>query len=322
MRMLPEVDTNHSRCLYSSSEETAVEPISHKYRDSIMRMMATSSGQSLVTDKNVHQVGNPDILPYIDRIIEANLLPGSGINGAEHLDELLRVSQGGEACLLLLEHYSNFDLPVFHYLLRKRPGTGQALADALLAVAGIKLNESNPAVLAFTEAYSRLVIYPSRSLEIIKRNLKDPKELLAEIMRSATVNRAAMRSLAELKHTGHIVLVFPSGTRFRPWDPSTKQGVREIDSYVKSFAKMCLIAVNGNILRLNPEGEMMEDLICQDRVQYTVGPVLDCAEFRTRVKHEHHFREDKKQAVVDEIMAQLERMHEASEKDRLASGAV
>ena len=124
------------------------------------------------------------------------------------------------------------------------------------------------------------MIYPSRSLEIIKRNLKDPKELLAEVMRSTTVNLASMRSLAELKHTGHIVLVFPSGTRYRPWDPSTKQGVREIDSYVKSFAKMCLIAVNGNILRLNPEGEMMDDLICQDRVQYTVGPVLDCAEFR------------------------------------------
>ena len=176
-------------------EETAVEPISHKYRDSIMRMMATSSGQSLVTDKNVHQVGKSrySSLYRSHHRGEPSARIGHTRN-AEHLDELLRGSQGGEACLLLLEHYSNFDLPVFHYLLRKRPGTGQALADALLAVAGIKLNESNPAVLAFTEAYSRLVIYPSRSLEIIKRNLKDPKELLAEIMRSATVNRAAMRS--------------------------------------------------------------------------------------------------------------------------------
>ncbi|HTX73514.1 MAG TPA: 1-acyl-sn-glycerol-3-phosphate acyltransferase, partial [Rectinemataceae bacterium] len=188
----------------------------------------------------------------------------------------------------------------------------------LLAVAGIKLNETNPAVLAFTEAYSRLVIYPSRSLEIIRRNLKDPKELVAEMMRSATVNRAAMRSMAELKHSGHVVLVFPSGTRFRPWDPTTKHGVREIDSYVKSFDKMCFVAVNGNILRLNPQGEMDEDLICQDRVLYSVSPVTGCAEFRSRVKHEHHFRDDKKQAVADEIMAQLERMHESAEKDRLA----
>jgi len=299
-----------------------VDTISRKYRDSIMRMMASSGGQSLVTDKNVHQVGNPEILPYIDTIIEENLLPGSGIRGEEHLDELLEASQSGEPCLLLLEHYSNFDLPVFHFLMRRKPDTGQALADALLAVAGIKLNETSPAVSAFTEAYSRLVIYPSRSLEIIKRNLKDPKELVAEIMRGTMVNHAAMKALAELKRSGHIVLVFPSGTRFRPWDPSTKQGVREIDSYVKSFSKMCFVAVNGNILRLNPEGEMMEDLIYQDRVIYTVGPVQDCAEFRAHVKHIHHFREDKKQAVADEIMAQLERMHEATEKDRLASGAM
>jgi len=298
-----------------------VEPISRKYRDSIMRMMASSRGQSLVTDRNVHQVGNPEVLPFIDRIIEENLLPGSCIRGEEHLSELLGSAERGEPCLLLLEHYSNFDLPVFHYLLRKGSQAGRALAEALISVAGIKLNETNPAVLAFTEAYSRLVIYPSRSLEIIRRNLKDPKELVAESMRSTTVNRAAMRALAELKHSGHVVLVFPSGTRFRPWDPTTKRVVREIDSYVKSFAKMCFVAVNGNVLRLNPQGEMDEDLICQDRVLYTVSPVLDCAEFRARVKHEHRFREDKKQAVADEIMAQLERMHDSAEKDRLGPGA-
>ena len=37
------------------------------------------------------------------------------------------------------------------------------------------------------------------------------------------------------------------------------------------------------------------------------------------MKHMHHFREDKKQALVDEVMAQLERLHEGAEKDRLSS---
>ncbi len=297
-----------------------MEPISRKYRDNILRMMATAQGShSVVTDRNVHQPGNPDLLPFVDKMVSENLLPGSGINGSEHLGELLAAAQRGEPCLLLLEHYSNFDLPVFHYLLRQASEEGRRFAEALIAVAGIKLNETNPAVLAFSEAFSRLVIYPSRSIEIIKRNYKDPKELVAEMMRSSTVNRAAMRALAELKTSGKIILVFPSGTRFRPWDPTTKHGVREIDSYVKSFSKMCLVAVNGNILRLNPGGsEMQEDLVCQDRVQYTVSPVIDCAEFRARVKHVHHFREDKKQAVVDEIMALLERSHESVEKDRLS----
>jgi Acyltransferase len=294
-----------------------MEPISRKYRDRIMRMMGVSRGQTVVSDKNVHQPGNADILPFIDSMVAENLLPGSGIRGMEHLEELFAGASAGVPSLLLLEHYSNFDLPVFHYLLRQAGGNGPGIADALLAIAGIKLNETNPVVLAFTEAYTRLVIYPSRSVEIIQRNLKDPKELVAEVMRSATVNRAAMKSLAQLKHQGNIVLVFPSGTRYRSWDPATKRGVREIDSYVRSFSKMCLIAINGNMLRLNTEGGMEDDLVCEDRVVYTASPVIDCASFREHVKKVHHFRDDKKQAVADEIMAELEAIHETTEKDRL-----
>jgi hypothetical protein len=292
-----------------------MEPISHKYRDRIMRMMSVSKGQALVTDHNVNQAGNPELLPYIDGVIADNLLPGSGVRGMENLDALLKAAQAGEPCLLLLEHYSNFDLPVFHYLLRHE---GRAdIADAIVAIAGVKLNESNPAVLAFTEAYTRLVIYPSRSLEIIKTKYKEPKELVAEIMRGTAINRAAMRALSSIKVSGKLILVFPAGTRFRPWDPSTKRAVREIDSYVKSFSKMCLVSINGNILRLNPQGEMDEDLICQDRVLFEASRIIECAEFRAWVKHEHHLRDDKKQAVADEIMLRLERMHETVEKDRL-----
>ncbi len=297
-----------------------MEAISRKYRDRIMRMMAASRGQAVVSDKNVYQQANLDILPIIDSMISENLLPGSEIRGLEHLEELHAAARAGEPCLLLLEHYSNFDLPVFHYLLRQAGPRGAEVADALMAIAGIKLNESNPVVLAFTEAYTRLVIYPSRSIEIIKENLKDPKELLAEMMKSTTVNLASMRALSHLKKEGKLVLVFPSGTRYRPWDPSTKRGVREIDSYIKTFSKMVLVAINGNILRLKGEGAGMEDdMICEDRVVYTASPVIDCGEFRDEVKHLHRMVEDRKQARVDEIMARLDRLHEASERERLSS---
>lgn len=294
-----------------------MEPISHKYRDRILKMMALSRGESHVSEDNVYQPGNDSLLPFIDGVVAENLLPGSGIRHFERLIELLDAAKSGQPCILLLEHYSNFDLPVFHYLLRQEGPQGVEAARALLAIAGIKLNESNPVVLAFTEAYSRLVIYPSRSIEIIKRNLKDPKELVAEVMRSTTVNRASLKALAALKTQGRLVLVFPAGTRFRPWDPSSKRGVREIDSYIKTFGKMCLVSINGNILRLNPDGEMEEDLVCQDRVVYDVSPVMDCHEFRDRMKKEHKHREDKKQAAVDGLMDILERMHEEVEKTRL-----
>ncbi len=282
-------------------------------------MLKVSRGNHSVTEKNVFQPGNPDNLPYIDSIIRDHILPGSGLRGIENLKSLHEAASHGESCLLLVEHYSNFDLPVFHYFLRESGPEGTAIADTLIAIAGIKLSESNPAVLAFTETYSRIVIYPSRSIEIIKRNLKDPKELVTEMMRSTMVNRAAMKSMSEVKKNGKIILVFPAGTRYRPWDPESKRGVREIDSYIKSFDKMCLVSINGNILRLNPSGAMEDDTLHSDRMVLKAGPVLDCETYREKVKHEHRFRDDKKQAVVDQIMVDLDIMHEEVEKNRLDS---
>jgi glycerol-3-phosphate O-acyltransferase len=299
-----------------------MEPISKRYRENILKMMGASQGEAHVSEHNVYQPGNKAILPFIESIIEENLLPGSELRHPERIAELIEASKRGEPCLLLLEHYSNFDLPVFCYLLAK--ALGAEAAEAIVAIAGIKLNESNPVVLAFTEAYSRIVIYPSRSIEGLKEALKDPKEYVAELMRSTTVNRAAMKSLAEVKTSGKLILVFPSGTRFRPWDPATKRGLREIDSYLKSFSKMCLVSINGNILRINPEGEMQEDLVCQDRLVLDASPLIDCAEFRERAKKEHKAREerkllheDKKQAIVDALMAILSTMHDEVEKTRL-----
>ncbi len=292
-----------------------MEPISARYRETIMKMVKAATRTTAVAEDDLYQEANTAILPYIDSIVQENLLPGSEIRSMANLEQLLKLAKSGKSCLLLLEHYSNFDLPSFCYLLRQSGPSGAEIADAVVAIAGIKLSETDPVVSAFTEAYSRLVIYPSRYLEIIKEKMKDPKELVAELMKSATVNRNAMKTLGELKTAGKLILVFPSGTRYRPWDPSTKRGVREIDSYLRSFDWMCAISINGNILRINPEGEMKEDLICKDRVVFDVSPPMSCPEFRERVKHSKHFGDDKKQAIVDALMASLDAMHEAVDKD-------
>lgn len=295
-----------------------MESISAKYRNVFIEAMKHSRIPETVTEDNVFQPANPEILPFIDRIVGENLLPGSGIRNFENLVELHREAQEGKSCLLLLEHYSNADLPAFHYLLRRHGPEGEQLAHAIVAVAGIKLNEDNPLIRAIVEAYSRLVIYPSRSMEIIRSHLTDPKELFLEVMKSRSINHAAMKELEALKKSGRILLVFPTGTRYRPWDPATKRGVREIDSYLKSFDRMVLVSVNGNLLQINPEDPQMHvDLVGPDKVVYDAGPVLDCREFRERVKRSVHFNDDKKQAVVDAVMRRLEEMHEAVEKDRL-----
>jgi len=297
--------------------ENAMDSIRDRYKQLITEMMSHLGQQSGISEKDVLQEGNKELLPYIDRIITDHLLPGSCIAGFENLQALQKLSEQGEPCLILAEHYSNFDLPAFHYLLRQNGAAGEKIADRIISIAGIKLSESNTAVHAFAQAYSRIIIYPSRSLEIIKKNYKDPNKLYHEVRRSLSINRAAMKALNEVKEQGRIVLVFPAGTRFRPWEPETKRGVREIASYIKSFSKFCLVAINGNILRINPSGEMEEDLLHPDKVVMTVSPVYDSKEFLAGIKLDHHFRDDKKQEIVDHLMGILEKMHNDVEKDRI-----
>ncbi|AEF86721.1 conserved hypothetical protein [Treponema primitia ZAS-2] len=289
-----------------------METLSGKFKEQIQKAVRLSKVSTVVTEQDVYQEGDQNVLPFLHKMVETLVLPGSGISGFEHLKELLEKANAGHSCLLFVEHYSNMDLSAFHYLLQKEPDPGKAIADALVAIAGIKLNEENPVVAAFTGAHTRLVIYPSRSLSHL-----DPVKDRAELVRSNGINRAAMKALSDIKVKGKLILVFPSGTRYRPWDPQTKKGVREIDSYIKSFEYMCMVAINGEVLHVSP-GDMMDDFVSEDVVRYTAGPVLSCAEFRSaaRAVAEAAGVEDKKQAVVDTIMERLEEMHIAGEADR------
>ena len=291
-----------------------MEPISARYRDTIIKALKHSRGQQDITTDNVYQPGNTTIVPFIKAIIDENLKPDSTIRSMENLIKLSELAGNGKSCLLLLEHYSNFDLPVFIHLLRKAGPEGIKIADSIVAIAGIKLSATDPIVTTFAEAYSRLVIYPSRSVDALKKGMKDPKALAAEVLKSNAINRATMKALGDLKTSGKLILVFPSGTRHRPWDPSTKRGVREIDSYLKSFDYMCLVSINGNILRINPEGEMHEDLICRDTIILDVSQPLDCAEFRETNKKGTSLGDDRKQIIVDALMSRLEEMHQAVEE--------
>jgi glycerol-3-phosphate O-acyltransferase len=287
--------------------------LSEAYKDIIVQVVKLTKSMNLsVTEDNVYQKANKDLLPLIDKMFVDIALPGSGVYGMENLNELLKKANEGASCLLLLEHYSNFDLPAFSYLLRQEPHGGKEIEDAIVAIAGMKLN-ADPVVAAFIAAYSRLVIYPSRSLFHL-----DPVKDKEELLRGSAINRASMKTLNEIKTQGKLVLVFPAGTRYRPWDPSTKQGVREIDSYIKSFDYMCLVAVNGELLRVRGDDNMMDDYISPDILQYTASPVISTSDFRKnrRAEAESAGIDDKKQAVVDAIMRELESMHNNLENER------
>jgi hypothetical protein len=289
-----------------------MEPISSRYRDKIIEMMKNVRHTSVVTEKDVFQKANPLNRPYIDSMVEELLLPGSGILNLENLHRLCELSRQGASCLILMEHYSNFDIPCLYYLLEREGENGKQIADSIISIAGMKLNEENPIVLAFTEAYTRIVIYPSRSL----KHVSDPAVLKEEKHKNNAINRAAMHEMIRAKKSGHIMLVFPAGTRYRPWDPSSRKGLKEIDSYIKSFDYMVLVGISGNVLRINPSEAMHEDFVTQDVVLYNAGPVIECGPFRKRMKAEAPFGDDSKQYVVDRVMDELQVLHEAAERSR------
>ena len=281
-------------------------PISQKYRHLFVEMMkGTTRHSQEITTENVFQKANPTTRPHIDKIVAEHLLPGSGFEGVENLYQLHDLSAQGRSCLILLEHYSNFDLPAFLYLLERVGPKAKQIADGIVAISGMKLNEESKVVLAFSEAYTRIVIYPSRYFD----GITDPEKLAAERRRSSAINRASLHEMVRCKHSGHIILVFPTGTRYRPGKPDTKRGLKEIDSYIKSFDYMLFVASSGNILRINPEGEMTEDLICEDKIVFKASPLVKCHEFRDRVRAEAPAGADPKQFVVDRVMAELERAH-------------
>ena len=280
------------------------------FGDQTKRAIKISKTPTHITEDNVYQEGDPNVLTILDEMVNYLLLPGSGMDGMENLEELFAKAEAGKSCLLLVEHYSNMDLSIVSLLTRIAGGRGKEIGDSIIAIAGMKLNEDSPVVAAFTGAYSRIVICPSRSLQEL-----DPEKNKDEILRGNAINRAAMKAIIRQKYKSKLILVFPSGTRYRSWDPTSKKGVRDIDSYIRSFDYLCFAAINGEILHVQ-RTDMMNDAVSKDIIRVTVSPVIACEEFRESVLAKLPEEADKKQAVADQIMIELEKMHITAEEKR------
>lgn len=290
-------------------------PLGVCYAHLFEKLRNLNHSDSVITHENVLQEANKDILKILDGMLEDVLMEGSSFDGLENVNAFLDCVNEGKRGLILMEHYSNFDLPGFSYLLRKS-GNKAAIevAERLVAIAGMKLSEENPMVSAWASGYSRIVIYPSRSLA----SIKDPEERAAEEQRSRAINMASMRALDNVRKQGKIVLVFPAGTRFRKNKPETKRGVREIDSYIRLSDVILPVSINGNCLRISDKDpkNMIADEVWHDKVIFTAGKIIECKEFRKNIQDKlSQDLEDKKQPVVDEIMNILNIMHDQVEKN-------
>ena len=289
--------------------------LNHEFHRTIGQMITNSPAKNkIITEHNVFQEGNPTNRPLMKQIINQLILPGSTVRGFDNLVDLYDRAQRGADCLMLMEHYSNFDIPCFYELLDRRGEIGEKITDSIVSMAGIKLNEESDLVRSFTEIFTRVVIFPSRSLD----KVADPDKRRLAQARKDRINRAAFKELYRLKRSGRIINVYPTGTRYRPWDPSTGKGVREVESYVRYFKWMVLVAVNGNTLVINPSDSMDEDIPTQDVIIYTVSPVYSCREYRNKAATTLDPGGDAKQHVMDTIMDGLKELHEQTEIERLA----
>jgi len=276
-------------------------------------MESNLTGDYSFSPSNVYQEGCPENKAILGQFADSFLLPGSRIQNVEALKELHRRSMAGESCLILSEHYSNFDFPVFYHLIEKNPDLGPKVAETLLPIRGMKLSEDSPITALFTRSYDTLIIYPSRSLE----NITDPEELAAIRKISVPINHAAMKEMINKKHNGRMILVFPAGTRYRPWDPESRKGVREIHSYVKTFDNVLFLAINGNSLPPHESNDMTQDTAIPDLIILTCSDIVKGRNFRKVAEESTPEGADPKQHVVDRVMAELESINKRVEPERL-----
>lgn len=289
-------------------------PLKEKYADMFVEMAKLSRAAAKIDETKVYEEANLDTRKYMYKLLDDNFLPGSGLGNIENFKAFYNaVVKEGKSGLILMEHYTNLDLPAILYLLDKQgEDWAKDLSSRIVAVAGMKLNETSVGVRAFTEGFTRVVIYPTRSLDAVGAKDISEEEKKAEEQKARKINFAAMRAMDACKKRGQAILVFPSGTRYRPGKPETKKGLREIDSYLRLFDCMILVSINGNCLRINPASpdDMVSDLVEQDKVVLTASPVINCKEFRDKVLASLPADDpDPKQKTIDRVMEILEQQH-------------
>ena len=288
--------------------------LAETFKGVIDRMVAQSriTEDRVLTPDNVYQEKHEANRELVYPLIRQLLTDDSGIEGLENLVELGELSRQGHACLILSEHLGNFDVPTFWTLMRSAGPAHEELFDRIVFIAGRKLNEESAVVKLFTEMFTRIVISPKTFYENLPAG-EEKERLAAE---AQAINIAAYRKIRELKAQKRMLLVYPTGTRFRPWEPATGRGLREVEAYLRSFEYFIVAASQGNLMPPEKDVVMADETPKPGRVVLRFGAVRACAGFRREAIAEYGRRQaagavlpDDKQFVIDRIMEEIAALH-------------
>ena len=128
-----------------------------------------SKAAAKIDETEIYEEANPETRKYLTLITKDNVLPESHIINVQYFKEFYdAIVNGGKTGVLMMDHYSNMDLPcLIHLLENYGEDWATDFSKRLVAIAGMKLNEANPIVRALTESFTRVVIYPTRSLNSV-----------------------------------------------------------------------------------------------------------------------------------------------------------
>ena len=254
--------------------------------------------------------GSLKIRELVDTLLEKLILPQSSVIGFENLEELFELSKSGHSCLLLLEHYSNFDIPSWYYLLKNLYGErGIRISEKIISMATAKLTSHSDVVRSFAQAYPRIpVIAPP---EINK--LRDKPEHTENLKQALAFNHQSFKQMITEKNSGSIILIFPAGTRFRPNKPETKIPIPQMDSFIRQFDYVTHVGSSGILLEVNETGNMADEFLQKDALIFEIGKVTESKQFRTSAK-EAFPQETQRDAIAKTILRELDVLHTSASK--------
>ncbi len=260
-----------------------------------------------------YQPANKKNCTLVDTIIAALLYKNSTIHGIEHFETLGKLASQGKSCLLLPEHYSNFDVPALFYLIRSQYSQYAPILDQIICLAAAKLSTESKTVLAFAESFNRIMIYPARSK--LSENDEGYSDDIAHKIDS--FNHRAIEKMMALKNEGNIILMFPSGTRYRPQNPDSRNALEQVASFIKRFDYVCFLSLDGNLLKVNPNNKMEQDIACRDTMVYYFEEPIPSRDYLSMTKENASSNQtDYKRGVAQHVTSHLLALHQYATKIR------
>jgi len=296
------------------------EKIRHKrteeFKAYLLRMMPNSrmNEDTAITPENIYQEAHIANRELLLEIISKTHLAGSTILGEANVLKMEELASQGKSVLILSDHVSNLDVPnIYAQFYNHRNPKFKEIFERFVFIAGTKLNE-NPVVKVFTEMFTRVVVYAIRSLTELK-NCEEGKD---ELELANKINLRSTRKIGELRNKGYIFILFPAGTRYRPWMPETKKGITAVYGYLRSFDYYCCLSLNGNTMPPAEHEDMTKEEVYDDVVVLNFGEIHETKSYiqsfaidLTNLTLSES--EAQKQVVADDIMAKIDQLHEEAE---------